>query len=255
MKRRERKHMKKGAVGIVLLVCVICYSAGGCREKDRTAGDGVFGPERADTIDLETEDSPLDSGFYGNTGVSGRAPAAETAGGASGEMPGETQGSRLIYVHVCGEVKEPGVYGLEEGSRVYQAVEAAGGLTDEASEECLNMALPLEDGLQVYVPDQEEAKELGAGAGTEAGAGFLSRGLTPGTEVQAGPGSSGARRVNINTATREELMTLPGIGESRAEAILAYRREAGPFQTIEDIMRVSGIKEAAFQKIKEDITV
>ena len=129
MKRRERKHMKKGAVGIVLLVCVICYSAGGCREKDRTAGDGVFGPERADTIDLETEDSPLDSGFYGNTGVSGRTPAAETAGGASGE----TQGSRLIYVHVCGEVKEPGVYGLEEGSRVYQAVEAAGGLTDRKS--------------------------------------------------------------------------------------------------------------------------
>ena len=121
------------------------------------------------------------------------------------------------------------------------------------STESLNMALPLEDGLQVYVPDQEEAKELGAGAVTEAGAGFLSRGLIPG--AAAVPGPLEKSRVNINTATREELMTLTGIGASRADAILAYRREAGPFQKIEDIMKVSGIKEAAFQKIKEDITV
>ena len=143
----------------------------------------------------------------------------------------------------------------EQFARDYQAVEAAGGLTDEASEESLNMALPLEDGLQVYVPDQEEAKELGAGAVTEAGAGFLSRGLIPGAAAAAVPGPLEKSRVNINTATREELMTLTGIGASRADAILAYRREAGPFQKIEDIMKVSGIKEAAFQKIKEDITV
>lgn len=281
MKQREIKHLKKGAVGIVLLVCVICYSAGGCREQDRTKDYGVFGPERAEAVDLETEESvsgggqeahpgsnlnpdagahpgsALNAGLSGNTagfenpGV--YSPAGEAGGGAPGEQFQKTEGSRLIYVHVCGEVKDPGVYGLAEGSRVYQAVEAAGGLTDEASEESLNMALPLEDGLQVYVPDQEEAKELGAGAVTEAGAGFLSRGLIPG--AAAVPGPLEKSRVNINTATREELMTLTGIGASRADAILAYRREAGPFQKIEDIMKVSGIKEAAFQKIKEDITV
>ena len=283
MKQREIKHLKKGAVGIVLLVCVICYSAGGCREQDRTKDYGVFGPERAEAVDLETDesvsaggqeahpgsnldpdagahlDSALNAGLSGNTAGSENpgvySPAGEAGGGAAGEQFQKTEGSRLIYVHVCGEAKDPGVYGLAEGSRVYQAVEAAGGLTDEASEESLNMALPLEDGLQVYVPDQEEAKELGAGAVTEAGAGFLSRGLIPGAAAAAVPGPLEKSRVNINTATREELMTLTGIGASRADAILAYRREAGPFQKIEDIMKVSGIKEAAFQKIKEDITV
>lgn len=281
MKRREIKHLKKGAVGIVLLVCVICYSAGGCREKDRNADYGVFGPEHAKAIDLESEDglsaapkggqeahpgssqnpdagahpdSPPDADASANPAgfedPAAYSAAGEAGGGTLEEQPRKTGGSRLLYVHVCGEVKDPGVYGLAEGSRVYQAVEAAGGLTDEASEKSLNMALPLEDGLQVYVPDQEEAKKLGAG--TEAGAGFHSRGLSSGA---AAPSPSEKHRVNINTATREELMTLTGIGESRAEAILAYRREAGLFQTIEDIMKVSGIKEAAFQKIKEDITV
>ena len=250
MKQREIKHLKKGAVGIVLLVCVICYSAGGCREQDRTKDYGVFGPERAEAVDLETDesvsaggqeahpgsnlnpdagahlDSALNAGLSGNTAGSENpgvySPAGEAGGGAAGEQFQKTEGSRLIYVHVCGEVKDPGVYGLAEGSRVYQAVEAAGGLTDEAS---------------------------------EAGAGSLSRGLIPGAAAAAVPGPLEKSRVNINTATREELMTLTGIGASRADAILAYRREAGPFQKIEDIMKVSGIKEAAFQKIKEDITV
>ena len=188
----------------------------------------MFGPERAEAVDLETDESVSAGGQEAHPGSNLNPDAgAHLDSALNAGLSGNTAGS-----------ENPGVYS-----------------TDEASEESLNMALPLEDGLQVYVPDQEEAKELGAGAVTEAGAGFLSRGLIPGAAAAAVPGPLEKSRVNINTATREELMTLTGIGASRADAILAYRREAGPFQKIEDIMKVSGIKEAAFQKIKEDITV
>ena len=135
-----------------------------------------------------------------------------------------------IFIHVCGEVEHPGVYKLPEGSRACDAVEAAGGLTEAAAEDYFNLAQVLLDGQQLRIPDREETEAF-----TEAG----------GT----------AAKVNLNTASKEQLMTLTGIGEARAEAILAYRRDAGPFLVIEDIMKVSGIKEAAFQKIKDDITV
>lgn len=141
------------------------------------------------------------------------------------------------YVHVCGEVNAPGVYELEEGSRIFQAVEKAGGLTEEAAGEYLNMAEIIRDGMKIQVPSEDEV---------EAGA-------VPVLPEQNGSGQS--VKVNINTAGKEQLMTLRGIGESRAEDIIRYREEHGPFGAIEEIMEISGIKDAAFQKIKEDITV
>ena len=136
-------------------------------------------------------------------------------------------------VHICGAVNRPGVYALPEGSRVCDAVEAAGGLSEEASGSSVNQAERLVDGMRIVVPTQEEAALFPSGSGSGSSAGL----------------------VNINTASREELMQLPGIGETRAEAILNYRQEQGRFQTIEDIMKVDGIKEASFEKLKELITV
>lgn len=136
-------------------------------------------------------------------------------------------------VHICGAVNRPGVYALPEGSRVCDAVEAAGGLSEEASGSSVNQAERLVDGMQIVVPTQEEAALFPSGSDSGSSAGL----------------------VNINTASREELMQLPGIGETRAEAILNYRQEQGRFQTIEDIMKVDGIKEASFEKLKELITV
>ncbi len=142
-------------------------------------------------------------------------------------------------VHICGAVNRPGVYALPEGSRVCDAVEAAGGLSEEASGSSVNQAERLVDGMQIVVPTLEEVKNGGYTWGAAAkGGGETEDGL-----------------VNINTASREELMQLPGIGETRAEAILNYRQEQGRFQTIEDIMKVDGIKEASFEKLKELITV
>ncbi|RGY99088.1 helix-hairpin-helix domain-containing protein [Clostridium sp. AM58-1XD] len=158
---------------------------------------------------------------------------SEGAFDSSGSGEPETEPS-LCYVHICGEVAVPGVYQVEEGSRIFQALEAAGGLTDEAAAEYLNLAGCVQDGMKIVVPSYEEAEKSG---------------LTP----EGGNPSDGT--VNLNTATREQLMTLSGIGEARAEDIIRFREENGPFRTIEDIKKVPGIKEAAFQKMKDKISV
>nr|WP_242827380.1 helix-hairpin-helix domain-containing protein [Enterocloster clostridioformis] len=150
----------------------------------------------------------------------------------------------------------PGVYGLPAGSRVYEAIEAAGGFSEAAVPDYLNLAQVLEDGMKIQVPDREQAEEWKARGLTQSGisAGAVSAGVqTPGG---TGTGEGGAKAmVNLNTASKEELMTLRGIGESRAEDIIHYREAFGGFRSIEDIMNVSGIKNAAFEKIKDSITV
>ena len=146
-----------------------------------------------------------------------------------------------FVVHVCGEVANPGIYELPAGSRIYEAVKAAGGFTENAEEESVNLASPIEDGVQIRIYSKDEAETLAAGAAPFDGFEASGEGKEP--------------VVNLNTATKEELMTLSGIGESRAEDIIRYREENGGFQNIEDIMKVSGIKDAAFQKIKDRITV
>lgn len=152
---------------------------------------------------------------------------------ALAESEAQTQAPVYHYVHICGEVKNPGVYQVPEGSRIFQAVEQAGGFTDEAASRYLNLAELTEDGMKICVPSEEEAEE----------GGFSLLGEEP-------PG-----KVNINTAGPEELMTLTGIGEARAADIIRYREENGGFRTVEDIMKVPGIKEGAFEKIKDQISV
>lgn len=145
-----------------------------------------------------------------------------------------------IVVYVCGEVINPGVYELAAGMRICDAVEAAGGLTKKASRDYWNLAEELTDGQMLCFPTAQEAKERMESAG----------------ETQtADSGTSADGKVNINTADITVLQTIPGIGQTRAEAILAYRKENGSFQSIEDIMKVSGIKNGLFEKMKDYITV
>lgn len=138
----------------------------------------------------------------------------------------------MVYVHICGEVNNPGVYELPEGSRIFEAVRAAGGFTEEAAQSSLNLAQVISDEMQIVILTLEEA-EARDRLEQEKAAGI----------------------VNLNTASKEQLMTLPGIGESRAEDIVRYRKESGGFQSIEEIMNVPGIKESAYLKIKDSITV
>ena len=150
-----------------------------------------------------------------------------------------------VYIYVCGVVELPGVYSLKQGSRLYEAVELAGGLTADADENCLNMAREITDGEQVVILTQEEALEQKE-AGTYTGmSGAAAQGA-------AAPDSG---LVNINTATVSELTTVSGIGESRAQAIVDYREKNGSFGSIDEIKKVDGIKDGLFSKIKDKITI
>lgn len=156
----------------------------------------------------------------------------------------------MILVHVCGAVRVPGVYELAEDSRVIDAVTAAGGLTENADSEYVNLAASLSDGDKVRIPTVEEVQLV-----LDSGEQINATDIIISPDGQTTSSESEQHKININTADIEELCTLPGIGETRAESILAYRQEKGAFSTIEDIMQVSGIKENSFQKIKDRITV
>lgn len=139
-----------------------------------------------------------------------------------------------IFVQVSGAVNSPGVYELNADDRVFLAIEAAGGLREDADDAGLNQAAFLEDGQKIYVYTVDEAKEQ---------------------EAERVTSDSKEHLLNINTATKEELMTLSGIGESKAESILQYRTEHGGFSSIEDLKNISGIKDGVYQKIADQICV
>ena len=143
---------------------------------------------------------------------------------------------RLIAVYVCGAVVNPGVYQLEEGARVIQAIEAAGGVCNDAKQHYLNLAGFVNDGDKIYVPSTEEIES-----------GYI--------QDNTYESSGNILCININTATKSELMQLPGIGESKADSIISYRKEHGNFKTTEDIMLINGIKEAVYNQIKDYIKV
>ncbi len=148
----------------------------------------------------------------------------------------EEKGPESIVIHICGAVVNPGVYELPEGSRIFQAVQAAGGFSEEARQDFLNQASVLSDGIRLYVPTMEETENIPEN---------ISEGIS---------GEDGGL-VNINTADEEELCTLTGIGSGKAQSIIEYRTKNGNFQKIEDIMNVEGIKDGLFQKIRDSITV
>ena len=163
----------------------------------------------------------------------------------------------MIYVDVCGAVANPGVFQLAAGSRVFQAIEAAGGYLPEAALTCVNRAGVLTDGQQLYILTQEEMERQGLDPAEMSGAsdgqmnGSAGIGQNTGMTAQVQQDN----RININTADEAQLTTLTGIGATRAQAIIAYREENGPFAAIEDIMNVQGIKEGTFAKIKDEIVV
>ena len=164
------------------------------------------------------------------------------------ETPTETAETLgKIFVDVCGAVVNPGVYEMEGDSRIFQAIEAAGGFLPEAATRLVNQAQPVSDGQQIYVPTQEEA-EAGNYPMPEESTSTLG---SPGDDTD----ENASDTVNINTADAAALKTLTGIGEAKARAILSYREEHGAFSTVEEIMQVPGIKESTFSAIKDKIAV
>lgn len=180
--------------------------------------------------------------------------------GTSGNQSAGTESTQSVFVYVCGAVRTPGVYELPSGARLYEAIACAGGVREDAAEESINQAQAVSDGERLYIPTDEEVRQgldtylrsgiAVGGTGSLEGAGAADT-ISPGGES----GSNAEGKVNINTASLEELKTLNGIGDTRAGSIVAYRESNGLFGSIEDLMNVDGIKEGVYNKLKDNITV
>ena len=210
--------MKKKIIYFIMLLWLLSF-AGGCKEAGREEN---FWAE-----DEEKDMLKKDSWKKEEEAQAGKAKTAEEE--AAGRA--ESLKDQKIYVQVNGAVNRPGVYELEAGSRIFQAVELAGGVTESADVSGLNQAEILQDGQMIYVLSQGEVRE-------------------PQKEEKEKDG-----RVDLNTATEAELMTLPGIGTSKAKSIIAWREEHGSFHQVEDLMKIEGIKEGVFSKIKDSVKV
>ena len=194
----------------------------------------------------------------------GKKPSQESRGGGEsggGSTGGSTEPSSIV-VYVSGAVKTPGVYTLAPGSRVDDAVRAAGGLSERAESAGTNLAAQLSDGEHVHVAAAGESAPSGAlgpssgseSAGGEKGSGAKSSGK--GAGKKAAPGQkAGAAKVNVNTAGAEELQTLPGVGPATAKAIVAWREENGRFRSVDDLLDVSGIGKATLAKFRDRVSV
>lgn len=161
----------------------------------------------------------------------------------SGQSSVQEETTDTVFVQVSGAVRSPGVYELPAGSRVFEAIQSAGGMTDDAAADSVNQAVEVSDGDMIVLCTLQEWEQAKSQQ-TELISGDLS-----------GPTQETDGRININTADVTQLCTIPGIGESRAQSIVTYREQNGAFGAVEDIMKVSGIKDGLFQKIKDKIKV
>lgn len=255
MTEAGERQLRGGVRIAALFICVILC---GCTRREQlvleTGGDGGMAGPVSEGMqgDGDSLNPPSEQTFSETDGPQKNAGQHAAEMTAAEQIPPDAQ---AICVHVCGAVKNPDVYELPAGSRVYEAVKAAGGFTEEADESYVNQAQILSDGVKLVIPtvgqiqvsEQEELADRIGVVGTtvtETGAGGISAAA-----------AASAGRININTATQEQLCEIPGIGETRAAAIISYRQEHGGFTKIEDIMNVSGIKEGTYVKIKDSITV
>ena len=201
---------------VVFILTFTLISLGGCIKKDNNIIP-VEDITSDNVLDNPIEDLPMD----------------EETDNKEEKLPSTDE---YIYVHVCGAVNNPGVYKFKTPVRVYEAIESAGGITSEGLDEVINQAREIADGEQIYIPTLEEKELYEAGNNAQI------------TSLNDG-------RININTASKEELMTLPGVGESKANGIVEYRSSNGKFNALEELMNVEGIKDGVFNKIKDKITI
>ena len=201
--------MKKYQITGLLLI-FLAFSFTACRDEEQI---------EFSTSTVQKESEPTEPG----------EPEAET----------DTSLTERICVYVCGEVESAGVYTLSADARVCDAINAAGGMTEEAAEDYWNLAELLTDGEMIYVPTEEEAAQR----------------QEEGTSETTSTGADEQGRINLNTATKEQLMTISGIGEARAEAIISYREKNGNFASVDEITGVSGIGEAMLESMRDAVTV
>lgn len=236
--KKRRMPFSYTLMGIFLAVGMEMLS--GCtRKTEESAGLMLLsGQQSVDDRETIGEDMPeaVPAEIGSEAGIGSKAekmPAADTD--RISQEAGE------CYVHICGAVKRPGVYCVQQGDRIFEVIAAAGGLLEDACGDYVNQAKTVMDGCRVWIPTMEEAQAAGWQYPQQLE-------MPEGSEADGG-------LVNINTASSEQLCTLSGIGKSKAEAVIAYRNEHGAFARTEDIMKVAGIKQSGYDKIKDQITV
>lgn len=276
-KQKKRTDRLWGMVLWGILWAMLCPTLGACgaqreelflSEKESIAyGDGNRKVESKVEDTDQNREAELNAGntdqnreAESNAGDTDQNRKAEPSDGSTGRTElsdASSEEAKTLVVHICGAVSAPGVYELPAGSRIIDAVEAGGGFLPEADEACCNLAEEIVDGCQIYIMTKMESCADGQ---TEKKAGIQT---SPDSDMQTTDRNVRSNSapalenglVNLNTADIAALTTLPGIGESRAKAIISYREQHGAFAQIEDIMKISGIKQAAFSKIKDKITV
>ncbi len=231
-KNINKKIMITGLSCAFLLISGLCYS---CTFKDS-------GKSGLQTTLTDTTPSPKPSQESGHNSTK-KQKIVDTPDDSSGD----TLMNAEIYVHLCGAVENPGVYRAQDGARLSDLIKLAGGLHKNAAGDYINQAKKVVDGQRVYIPTVEEVSKLSKDQYIEG-----DNGNNQDTAKQT---DSGGDLININTATAEQLMNLPGIGQSKAESIISYRTKNGQYKKVEDVMKISGIKEGLFGKIKSYICV
>jgi len=230
-----------GLTCVFLLISGILYSCA-YQGSDASAVLSTTSPEQwTDEDIIQTEALESDHDGDQSSEDSAKSTIAQNDAGSHTTSESESE-QNVIYAHICGAVKKPGVYQLSAGARLVELIELAGGLEDTAAGDYMNQASEVLDGQRIYVPDKEELKELSA------------------KEYQAGEAGADTESkentlVNINTADEKELMELPGIGQAKADSIISYRNANGAFESTEDLMKIPGIKQGLFSQISFLITV
>ena len=244
MKKNKKYPLRKMMFCLAGLMLSICIFSGCSDETVRFLESEMAQEELVQLTPGEVQD--LKEGEFQESTAFKEGIAGQEEQEISTEEKVRDISENLVFVYVCGAVANPGVYEVEAGSRVFQAVELAGGLLEDASPEHVNQAMAVTDGQQIYIPSRSEIQDKEDSLYKDDSLLGMNQGVNE-------SGSSG--KVNINTADKTELMTIPGVGESRAQDIMNYRQEHGGFSSIEEIMNVPGIKEATFEKIKDGIEV
>jgi len=204
------------------------------------------------------EASGIENGGAETSNASGDRGSGASDGGG-GATPGDGGGQTAIFVDVGGAVNLSGLFVLPAGSRVADAIDAAGGLAEDADVKYINRACLLADGDKLYVPTVSEVRDgtapPTAGQVTAHGGASTAPGGASSSSQGASQELSGSALININTAGPEELQKLNGVGPVTAQKIIDYRTKRGGFKTIEDLMNVSGIGAKTFEKLRDYVTV
>ena len=254
------RNKTKYVCAVVTSVVIAATALLACKDKDEEVIELVH----ENTIDENGLSSSIKSNISDsdkNTSVNTSEITPESQQIQSQTVNIIDENKESIYVYVCGSVKNPDVYKLCKNARVCDAIKAAGGSTGEAAIEYINLASGIYDGQKLYVPSIseieaaiEEGKEISK-AEVKVDTSLIENTVGESNNEKIVKGECDSRLININNASLQELTSIPGIGESKANKIIKYRDENGGFSSIEDIMLISGIKEGMYNKIKDYICV